>query len=47
MTFVVMTFFLLAVLLTYTTKLLRDAKRQRITFKKHGKETIKTTSKKF
>jgi len=38
MTFVVMTFFLLAVLLTYTTKLVRDSKRNNIEFKreKHG-----------
>lgn len=38
MTFVVMTFLLLACLLTYTTKLLKDAKRKRLTYKKHGKE---------
>lgn len=46
MTFVFMTFFLLAVLLTYTTKLVRDAKRQNKILKreKHGKEkTYKET----
>ena len=45
MSFVVLTFFLLAVLLTWTTKLVRDSKRKTISLKKHGKENQKTESK--
>jgi hypothetical protein len=45
MSFVVLTFFLLAVLLTWTTKLARDAKRNKMILKRNnnGKKTKKTT----